>query len=412
MVCPTDNFNKLDPDQYLYIWMWIQPDLWVEKISSAKNKLIYYDCSTEQSIPMLRPVKHRHYDPDHTGVLPLSLPLNLGLGTGWGGIEYYGTLEDDGSYEYSIHCLQGLHNVLESNQSVLFINVCAYDSAPEIMWLRDLLAKLPDSGRIIVNCNPFCWHLLGFPSWSRHGDGLIKGRYVQIPTNFSKLFVSQNGRPHPHRCFFMDTIAEYNLVDSGYITWRGDEEWEIGSSNPVGYPFKYWTPEIIRPDGGLGNAHCIPQYSDAFMDLISESTPDSHYFTEKSARPIVNLRPFLVQSGQYSHARLRDDFGYAMYDEIFDYSFDSEPNEYTRTRGLMEQVAQYRDASKEDLYEMYQLIFPKVVNNFVTFSNLPATTLQKEHLWIRRFERPKWQFSHREQIMDKLISQLKEQYVL
>lgn len=407
MVCPTDNFNKLDPDQYLYIWMWIDPDPWVEKVSSAKNKLIFYDCTTEQSIPMLRPVKSRNWeDPNY---LPAFTKF---MSDGWGGLEYYGTLEDDGSSAYLIHCLQGLHNVLESNQSVLFIEVCAHESTPEIMWLIQLLAKLPDSSRIIVNCTPFWWHLLGFPFWTFHGDGLFKGSYVQIPTKFCRLFVSQNARPHPHRCFFMDTIAEYDLIDSGYITWRGDEELIKGSPNPNKYPFKYWTPEIIQPDGGLDESCCIPQYKDAFMDLISESTSDILYFTEKTARPIMNLRPFLVQSGQYAHARLRDDFGYAMYDEIFDYSFDSEPDENARTRGLMEQVAQYRDASKEELYEMYQLIIPKVLSNFVTFANLPATTLRKEHLWIRRFERPKWQLSHREQIMDKLISKLKEQYVL
>jgi hypothetical protein len=64
------------------------------------------------------------------------------------------------------------------------------------------------------------------------------------------------------------------------------------------------------------------EYIQSCMDLVTESYVfESIMLTEKTFKPIVLRKPFLLLSARNSHIFLKK-IGYELYDEMFDYSFD------------------------------------------------------------------------------------------
>ena len=63
------------------------------------------------------------------------------------------------------------------------------------------------------------------------------------------------------------------------------------------------------------------EYYQTNCDIVLESTIETLFITEKTWKPIVFQKPFLVWGGQGIHAKLKD-LGFELYDELFDYSFD------------------------------------------------------------------------------------------
>ena len=71
-----------------------------------------------------------------------------------------------------------------------------------------------------------------------------------------------------------------------------------------------------------GFQELIPlEYYQTNCDLVLESTIDTLFITEKTWKPIVFKKPFLVWGGRGIHAKLKE-LGFELYEELFDYSFD------------------------------------------------------------------------------------------
>jgi hypothetical protein len=55
--------------------------------------------------------------------------------------------------------------------------------------------------------------------------------------------------------------------------------------------------------------------------------------------------------------------GFVNYDEIFDYSFDTEPDLHIRYEKIIENVKRLSVLSREELTELYKKLWPKVIHN-------------------------------------------------
>ena len=73
--------------------------------------------------------------------------------------------------------------------------------------------------------------------------------------------------------------------------------------------------------------------------------------TEKTYTPIFFKKPFLVWSVPGYHKALTD-LGFELYDEIFDYKFDSITNDKKRLRELVNQLKKLVGKDYQKLYEM------------------------------------------------------------
>ena len=119
-------------------------------------------------------------------------------------------------------------------------------------------------------------------------------------------------------------------------------------SNNIPYLFKYWLPERLllettwqdtilnNPSQTVQNTPPL-QFADSLFSFISESVTDEILVTEKTWMAIYHQRPFLTfaTSGYY---RFLQTFGIELYDEVFDYSFDSIQDREDRCIAVMEQM--------------------------------------------------------------------------
>lgn len=193
-------------------------------------------------------------------------------------------------------------------------------------------------------------------------------------TDFKYPFICTNNIAKEHRCLIMDLLAKHNLIDVGAISWRdirhafdNDRHLypDLLDSQRGNYPYQYWTPKRMFLDYDLSYFHqeTVPkQYSQSFMQLVTESDDIVAFFSEKTATPILLNKPFLVAGGAYHHRELNK-LGFVNYDELFDYSFDVEPDMHKRYELLVRNVKRISLLSKEELSELHKQIFPKLLFN-------------------------------------------------
>ena len=171
-----------------------------------------------------------------------------------------------------------------------------------------------------------------------------------------KLFCLLNGNAHSHRCLTMDLLCRDNLLDKGYVSW-------YDFTNLEKYEFKYWTPTKLTLDTFSNSRNLFsvpPEYSRAFLNLVSEGDVLAHFFTEKTTKPLYYKKPFLVISKEGFHTKFLVELGFKLYDEIFDYSFDTIEDQTARIENIIGQIKRLENCSNEQLADLTSQIEHKL----------------------------------------------------
>lgn len=98
------------------------------------------------------------------------------------------------------------------------------------------------------------------------------------------------------------------------------------------------------------------------MQLVNESAGHIIIFSEKVVFPLFFNKLFLVSGAVNYHKELQK-LGFVLYDDVFDYSFDSEPDMKTRYTMITANLERLRGYSKEKLNELYTLSLSKIEHN-------------------------------------------------
>lgn len=152
---------------------------------------------------------------------------------------------------------------------------------------------------------------------------------VDKKNQIDKTFISLNNTTRNHRVQFVDYIHKYNLWDDIHLSLNN-------INNETCELFKYW-PEprrlqldtgenelIINSDIGDIFTRLPSVYFNAKIDIIGETSQKERMYTEKTLRPILLKKPFIIIGAPNSHITLKKIFGFKLYDSIFDYqSYDS-----------------------------------------------------------------------------------------
>ena len=182
------------------------------------------------------------------------------------------------------------------------------------------------------------------------------GKSVNIPnhdTNFENLYVNLNNRPHRHRCQLIDELYKNNLFEIGKNSWN-----HIDIDNYTEYKFKNWKPEILRASQDVVSFESVFN-TKCLFNLVSESQDSVTFITEKTFKPILYGHAFLCFGYQGQNLCLRD-YGFELYDEIFDYSFDNQLLIEDRIQGVINNLNKLKD---ENYYELYNKIKHKIERN-------------------------------------------------
>lgn len=154
-----------------------------------------------------------------------------------------------------------------------------------------------------------------------------------------KLFITTNRRPVMHRCYLMDKLAEADLIHNNYVSWKGV---------PCKYKFKFFeNKKMILDKPPIYNSEyfskAVPdQYFSAFFNLISESCADDYLdISEKTFNAIFLKQIFLTIGPRYLYKKLTE-WGFVLYDEIFDYDFDNLETIKDRTDHVVSQISKLK----------------------------------------------------------------------
>ena len=172
--------------------------------------------------------------------------------------------------------------------------------------------------------------------------------------SFSNLLLILNRRPHLHRCIMMDYLSKYKVIDNTSYTWPSD-------LNVISnYKFNWWTPKsnYFNLEDECYNCKDV-MYGNPAFHLVSETHTDIISFSEKTFKPILAGIPFLVFGARGFHKKLKE-YGFELYDEIFNYSFDNIPHEHHRAMGIAQNFSSLKNKNYKELVNS---IYHKVEKN-------------------------------------------------
>lgn len=182
-------------------------------------------------------------------------------------------------------------------------------------------------------------------------------------TTFDHYLTSLNHRSHAHRCHMMDLIAKNNLIEGNAISWHN----LVGNGSMADmYDWEYFTPRVLSLSDNFNDEWNTPptQYFKSFMQVVSESSQNVKIFTEKTAMALISHKPFLIAGPMHIHQTLKD-LNFELYDDIFDYSFDNEPNQGKRYQMIMDNFVRIQQENTlGDLVKLQEKIKSKIVYNF------------------------------------------------
>jgi hypothetical protein len=115
-----------------------------------------------------------------------------------------------------------------------------------------------------------------------------------------------------------------------------------------------------------------PAYTDSYINLVTETTMDGLFVTEKTWKPIASGQFFLIVGSQHTISYLKD-FGVDTFDDIIDHKYyDSEPDWQQRIHKVHEII---EDLLLQDIVALNQHTQQRRLNNADNFFNRDCDTL-------------------------------------
>lgn len=172
-------------------------------------------------------------------------------------------------------------------------------------------------------------------------------QYIQL----NKLYLNKTSRPRNHRIRLLDELSNKNLIEYGINTFINPDNQKFEHKN--WYPYlkdvdKYLYDWSSNSYGGI-----TQEYIDhsALIEVITETEIDYLRFSEKTWKPILNLRPFLIVGAKHIHKKLKE-LGFYLYENIFDYEFDDKDNVDDRICGVVNNLEKLKDLDVNKLYKL------------------------------------------------------------
>lgn len=188
------------------------------------------------------------------------------------------------------------------------------------------------------------------------------------------LYSNFNNTPRYHRCMMIDNLYNNNLFDKGKNTWNILTR---DFMDRCQYDFKFWKETSIKSDDFIKNSTYCDELliHESLFSLVGESAQCfnttnlengemngrhfSNFLTEKTSKEIILGKPFICYGGKNQNLKLKN-YGFELYDEIIDYSFDCENNIEERIMGVIENL---KKIENEDYNSLYLKIYDKVIYN-------------------------------------------------
>lgn len=190
-----------------------------------------------------------------------------------------------------------------------------------------------------------------------------------------KYFLSLNrnsGRLHRPK-LVLELIKE-NLFDKGLVSLLQSDVFDEWAELPENHEYKTLVkdkyPFVVdyedeRFVSGMHNFFTSKDmWMKTYFSVVSEtsSSDDWIFITEKTIRPMIYYHPFIIW-GNPGTLDVLHKHGFETFPEFFDESYDSMYNEELRFKCVIDNVKKLCSMSKDDIYELYKSVTPKLIHN-------------------------------------------------
>jgi hypothetical protein len=218
-------------------------------------------------------------------------------------------------------------------------------------------------------------------------------QYVK-PNSFNrinKVFICYNhliSKYRSYRLHLVSNLIEQDLVKHGSVslslcdengTWRDTIE---SPTNPLDSrarikiynslkqldgPLIADTPSV---NGTYSSNLNLDHLTDALFHIVTETVfyQNKLHLTEKTFKPIVAQRPFILAAAPGNLAYLRS-YGFKTFDRWIDESYDQETDNYLRIEMITQEIARLCQMSKSELDDMYLDMQDTLTYNYHHFYN-------------------------------------------
>lgn len=219
-------------------------------------------------------------------------------------------------------------------------------------------------------------------------------------SKFDSLFISLNNKPQYHRSLLMDSLYNYDLLKYGHYTWNYKSNFQ----------YEYWNEIITRLDSYSENSEesqffNLVTYGNPLIQLVTESATDVFFMSEKTTKPILLKQPFILLGSIGQNLNLKK-YGFELYDEIFDYSFDLKYSLNDRVLGVCENLYNIKD---ENYKHLYTKISDKIEHNYNLAKNLILENRFIDNRYYELYKKYKKEFDYSiktHQIFDSVLNNL------
>lgn len=285
---------------------------------------------------------------------------------------------------------------------------------------NDVFTDFLDAGKFNWHCTHMDPHT---PKESMHrefpGYMVLTGiQPVKYNKNIDRLYCCQQQSLGYHRDYLLDCLYDADLLQHGHVSYK---QAQVGDENDILYR-KYlqdiknkplhrnWQGKIPRWfEYGEHDSQLVYDYFDnppppldiwnqCTFNIVAESyfdvpVVDTRLLSEKTYSCLFQAQPFVLVGCQYQHKYLQEE-GYLLYDDVFDYNFDTLETVEQRIDAIVQQVKNLNNSvslqkSLEKTAKQNQrIIFGKIQN-----MKLPDILSSTEHVFLP------WAQKHRDDIL-------------
>lgn len=266
-----------------------------------------------------------------------------------------------------------------------------HDTKKFLVYGRNLDNEIYDKFLLDHNLNVSFFKIIDIDFFETLFYTVIKKLDIQsaiLHNHKSVDFLSFNGRMRIHRLLLVSELTRRNLMNNtvsflGYtddiqnsynVLINGIDKFYPEIDNEIVEHLNQYIPNhksIVIDESDVNDINRFTTlnkfYERSYFSLVTETGIDhSIRLTEKVYKPIFHHHPFVVMGTQNTLKHLRE-LGYETFPEMFDESYDNEPNNIKRMVMVIDEVEKFCNLTKEEKDYKYSLVAKKLKHNHNLF---------------------------------------------